>query len=104
MPRSWRVQESGWHNGNGSTYILVLTGDRQNRRSGRQVPLARAFAKVGKDNDKAAADQRLEALAAQVAATPVLIAALRLAVDGGSLPADVKPAARDALASASPSS
>lgn len=39
-------------------------------------------------------------LAAQVAAAPVLISALRLAVGSGSLPAEVAQAARDALASA----
>jgi hypothetical protein len=98
MPRPWRVQETVWHNGNGSTYILGQTGEGQNRRSGRQVLVARVFAKLDKDGDPAAADQRLKALAAQVAATPVLIAALRLAVDAGTLPAEVEQAARDALA------
>lgn len=42
----------------------------------------------------------LATLAAQVAAAPVLIAALRLAVGSGSLPAEVAQAARDALAAA----
>ena len=58
------------------------------------------FAKLDKDGDPAAADQRLKALAAQVAATPVLIEALRLAVDAGTLPAEVEQVARDALAAA----
>lgn len=100
MPSAWRVQETVWHNGNGSTYILGATGEGLSRRNGRQVLLARVFAKVSKDGDRAAADQQLKALAAQVAATPVLIAALRLVVDSGTLPADVAQAARDALASA----
>lgn len=100
LPRAWRIHETDWHNGNGSTYILGPTGDGQNRRNGRQVLVARVYAKVGKDSDHAAADQRLKALAAQVAATPVLIAALRLALDNATLPADVAQAVRDALASA----
>jgi len=104
MPSAWRVQETVWHNGNGSTYILGPTGDGQNRRNGRQVLLARVFVKVGKDGDQAAADQQLKALAVQVAATPVLIAALRLAVDSGTLPAEVELAARDALALTAPGS
>ena len=56
------------------------------------------FAKLDKDGDPAAADQRLKALAPQVAATPVLIAALRLAVDAGTLPAEVEQAVQHALA------
>ena len=42
----------------------------------------------------------LATLAAQVAAAPVLIVALRSAVGSGSLPAEVEQAARNALAAA----
>ncbi len=100
LPKPWLVHETVWHKGNGTTYILGPTGDGQNRRSGRHVLIARVFSKIGKDGDQATADQRLKALAAQVAAAPVLIAALRLAVDAGTLPVEVKQAARDALAAA----
>lgn len=49
------------------------------------------------DGECDASRAALVPLAAQVAAAPVLISALRLAVGSGSLPADVAQAARDAL-------
>ena len=52
------------------------------------------------DGECDAACAVLATLAAQVAAAPVLIAALRQAVGSGSLPPEVAQAARDALAAA----
>ncbi|MDG0852215.1 hypothetical protein [Roseateles puraquae] len=52
------------------------------------------------DGECDAARAILATLAAQVAAAPVLIAALRSVVGSGSLPPEVAQAARDALAAA----
>lgn len=91
----WRVQSSVWHKGTGSAYVLTVPADRKQRGA----LVARVYL-THPDGDCDASRAILATLAAQVAAAPVLISALRLAVGSGSLPPEVAQAARDALAAA----
>ncbi|PZP28904.1 MAG: hypothetical protein DI603_18240 [Roseateles depolymerans] len=91
----WRVQSSVWHKGTGSAYVMTTPADRKQRGA----LVARVYL-THPDGECDAARAILATLAAQVAAAPVLIAALRMAVGSGSLPTEIAQAARDALAAA----
>lgn len=89
----WRVQSSVWHKGRGSAYVMTTPSSPKDRGA----LVARVYV-AHTDGECDASRAVLATLAAQVADAPVLIAALRLAVASGTLPAEVAQAARDALA------
>lgn len=91
----WRVQSSVWHKGKGSAYVMTTPSSPKDRGA----LVARVYV-AHPDGECDATRATLATLAAQVAAAPVLIAALRSAVGSGSLPPEVAQAARDALAAA----
>lgn len=84
-----------WHKGKGSAYVMTTPSSSKDRGA----LVARVYV-AHPDGECDATRATLATLAAQVAAAPVLIVALRSAVGSGSLPAEVEQAARNALAAA----